>query len=79
MIGNDLDMYIATFDHLWDTTQWKRDLQGTILLFWQGLNPALAQAVINWTISRPQTFDEWANMACCYAQVLGVVNVVLCQ
>jgi hypothetical protein len=47
MIGNDLDTYIATFDHLRDTAQWERDSQGTILLFQRGLNPALAQAVIN--------------------------------
>jgi hypothetical protein len=33
MIGNDLDTYIATFDHLRDTAQWERDSQGTILLF----------------------------------------------
>jgi hypothetical protein len=61
MIGNDLDMYIATFDHLRDTAGWERDSQGTILLFRQGLNPALAQAVINQTVPRLQTFDEWAN------------------
>ena len=53
MQGNDLDIYIATFDHLWETAQWERDLKGTILLFRGGLNPALANAVINQTIPRP--------------------------
>ena len=47
MQGNDLDTYIATFDHLRETGQWERDLKGTILLFRRGLNPALANAVIN--------------------------------
>jgi hypothetical protein len=47
MQGNDLDTYIATFDHLWDTAGWEIDSQGMILLFRRGLHPALAQAVIN--------------------------------
>ena len=38
-----------------------RDSRGTILLFRRGLNPALAQAIINRTIPRPITFDDWAN------------------
>jgi hypothetical protein len=53
MQGNDLDTYIATFDHLRETTQWERDSKGTILLFRRGLNPALANAVINRTILCP--------------------------
>jgi hypothetical protein len=63
MQGNDLDTYIATFDHLRETAQWERDSKGTILLFRRGLNPALANAVINRTIPRPQTFHEWAHAA----------------
>jgi hypothetical protein len=42
MQGEDLDTYIATFDHLRDVAQWERDSQGTILLFRRELNPALA-------------------------------------
>jgi hypothetical protein len=63
MQGNDLDTYIATFDHLRDTAGWEIDSQGTILLFRRGLHPALAQAVINRTIPRPVTFEDWANAA----------------
>ena len=63
MQGNDLDTYIATFDHLWETVQWERDSKGTILLFRRGLNPALANVVINRTIPQPQTFHEWAHAA----------------
>ena len=33
MQGNNLDTYIVTFNHLWETTQWERDLKGIILLF----------------------------------------------
>ena len=61
MQGNDLDTYIMTFDHLWETAQWERDLKGTTLLFRRGLNTALANAVINQTIPCPQTFHEWAH------------------
>ena len=63
MQGEDLDTYIATFDHLREVAQWERDSWGTILLFRRGLNPALAQAIINRTIPRPVTFDDWANAA----------------
>ena len=63
MQGEDLDTYIATFNHLRDVAQWERDSRGTILLFRRGLNPALAQAIINRTIPRPVTFDDWANAA----------------
>ena len=63
MQGEDLDTYIATFDHLRDVAQWERDSRGTILLFRRGLNPALAQAIINRTIPRPVTFDDWADAA----------------
>ena len=61
MQGNDLNTYIATFDHLRETVQWERDLKGTILLFRRGLNPVLANAVINQKIPHPQTFYEWAH------------------
>ena len=63
MQGEDFDTYIATFNHLREVAQWERDSRGTILLFRRGLNPALAQAIINRTIPRPVTFDDWANAA----------------
>ena len=63
MQEEDLDTYIATFDHLRDVAQWERDSRGMILLFRRGLNLALAQAIINRTIPRPVTFDDWANLA----------------
>ena len=47
MQENDLDTYIVTFDHLQETPQWERDLKGIIFLFRRGLNPALANVVIN--------------------------------
>ena len=61
MQGGDLDTYIATFDHLHAAVEWERDSRGTILLFQCGLQPNLAQAVIDQTIPRPVTFDDWAN------------------
>ena len=63
MQGGDLDTYIATFDHLRAAAEWEWDSRGTILLFWRGLQPNLAQAVINQTVPRPVTFDDWANAA----------------
>jgi hypothetical protein len=50
MQGGDLDTYIATFDHLRAATEWEQDSRGTILLFRQGLQPNLTQAVIDRTI-----------------------------
>ena len=61
MQGNNLNTYIASFNHLHETTEWERDLKGMILLFRRALNPALANAVINWTIPWPYTFHEWAH------------------
>ena len=63
MQQNDLKTYIAMFDNLWEAAGWERNSQGTILLFWHRLHPALAQAVINRTIPQPVTFDDWANAA----------------
>lgn len=62
MQGEDLNTYIMMLNHLRDVAQWERNSRKTILLFKRGLNPALAQAVINRTISRPVTFDDWANI-----------------
>jgi hypothetical protein len=61
MKDNDLDTYIATFDHLRNSAGWEQNSQGMVLLFRRGLNPGLAQAVINRTMPRPHTFEEWAN------------------
>jgi hypothetical protein len=33
MKDNDLDTYIATFDHLRNSAGWEQNLQGTVLLF----------------------------------------------
>jgi hypothetical protein len=63
MKDNDLDTYIATFDHLRNSAGWEQNSQGTVLLFRRGLTPGLAQAVINRTMPRPHTFEEWANVA----------------
>jgi hypothetical protein len=63
MKDNDLDTYIATFDHLQNLAGWEQNSQGTVLLFCRGLNPGLAQVVINRTMLRPHTFEEWANAA----------------
>ena len=63
MQGGDLDTYIATFDHLHAAAEWEQDSRGMILLFQRGLQPNLAQAVIDQTIPQPVTFDDWANAA----------------
>jgi hypothetical protein len=58
MKDNDLDIYIATFDHLHNMVGWKQNSQGTVLLFHQGLNLGLVQAVINRMMPQPHTFEE---------------------
>jgi hypothetical protein len=63
MKDNDLDTYIATFNHLWNLAGWEQNSQGTVLLFRRGLTPGLVQAVINRTMPQPRTFEEWANVA----------------
>ena len=47
MQGGDLDTYIATFNHLHMAAEWEQDSRGMILLFRRGLQPNLAQAVID--------------------------------
>jgi hypothetical protein len=42
MKGDDLDTYMATFEHLRERAGWEADAQGTILMFRRGLKAPLA-------------------------------------
>jgi Retrotransposon gag protein len=44
--GEDLDMYISTFHHLWEQAEWEPDAQGTILMFRRGLKHPLTTAIV---------------------------------
>jgi Retrotransposon gag protein len=59
MKGEDLDMYISTFYHLWERAGWEPDTQGTILMFRRGLKCPLTMAIVKWTHPRPQTLQGW--------------------
>jgi Retrotransposon gag protein len=63
MKGEDLDTYIATFDHLRKRAGWEPDAQGTILLFRRGLNALLTRAIVNQTHLPPRTLAEWFTAA----------------
>jgi Retrotransposon gag protein len=53
MKGDDLDTYMATFEHLRERAGWESNAQGTILLFHRGLKPPLARAIVEQTHLRP--------------------------
>jgi Retrotransposon gag protein len=59
MKGDDLDTYMATFEHLREHTGWEADAQGTILMFRRGLKAPLAQAIVERTHPRPTTLQAW--------------------
>ena len=59
MKGDDLDTYLATFEHLRQSAGWERDVQGTLLMLHRGLNKALCRAIIERTDPRPVTLDDW--------------------
>jgi Retrotransposon gag protein len=63
MKGEDLDMYISTFHHLWERVGWEPDAQGTILMFWWGLKYPLATTIVEHTHPRPQTLQGWYQAA----------------
>ena len=46
MQGSDLDTYTADFENLRTQAGWERDAQGTILMWRQGLKPALHRMII---------------------------------
>ena len=63
MKGDDLDTYLATFEHLRQSAGWERDAQGTLLMLRRGLNKALCRAIIERTDPRPVTLDDWFRAA----------------
>ena len=63
MHKNDLDTYIATFNHLCREAGYDCTAKGTIYLFAQGLNPQILKAILYGAGAIPTTADDWAARA----------------
>jgi Retrotransposon gag protein len=63
MKGDDLNTYMATFEHLREHVGWEADAQGTILMFRRGLKAPLARAIVERTHPRPTTLQAWYTAA----------------
>jgi len=61
---NNLDTYIATFNHLCQEAHYDQTAKGTIHLFAQGLNPAILKAILFGAATIPVTMEEWETAAC---------------
>jgi Retrotransposon gag protein len=59
MMGDDLDTYMATFEHLRERAGWEADAQGTILMFQRGLKALLVRAIVERTHPWPATLQAW--------------------
>jgi Retrotransposon gag protein len=59
MKGDDLDTYMATFEHLRERAGWEADAQGTILMFQRGLKAPLAQAIVERMHPQPAMLQAW--------------------
>ena len=63
MHKNDLDTYIATFNHLCREAGYNHTAKETIHLFAQGLNPQILKAILYSAGAIPTTADDWATRA----------------
>jgi Retrotransposon gag protein len=63
MKGDNLDTYMATFEHLQEHAGWEVDAQGTILMFRRGLKAPLARAIVERMHPRPATLQAWYTAA----------------
>jgi hypothetical protein len=63
MAGDDVEMYIATFENLMRREGCKREPVFMVQYFRQGLPTDLAQSILKRGIPRPNTIDEWKSAA----------------
>ena len=63
MKGDDLDIYLATFEHLHQSAEWKCDAQGMLLMLHHRLNKALCHTIIEQTDPQPTILEDWFNAA----------------
>ena len=63
MKGDDLNTYLAMFEHLQQSAGWEHNAQGTLLMLCQGLNKALCWAIIEQTDPQLVTLDDWFRAA----------------
>ena len=63
MKGDELEDFIAEFEHLRVEAEWAADDMGAINQFRKGLKPALHRAILERTTQRPSTLREWMDAA----------------
>jgi Retrotransposon gag protein len=63
MKGDDLDNYLAEFDHWRSEAEWGENDVGTITQFRRGLKDGLHKAILQQTNPRPVSLREWVNAA----------------
>jgi len=64
MHKHNLDIYLATFNHLCREARYNQTAKGTIHLFTKGLNPAILKSILFGAGAIPVTMEEWENAAC---------------
>ncbi len=62
MTGDDIEMYIATFEYLLRRTKRKREEISTVYSFREGLPTDLEQSILDQQTT-PDTLDEWQSAA----------------
>jgi hypothetical protein len=65
MVGNLLDEYNTTFNHLLRKCGWNRDEQGTMQLYQRGLMASLLQRMLDQD-DHPTTLNGWQDLAIKY-------------
>jgi Retrotransposon gag protein len=63
MKGDDLDNYLAEFEHWRSEAEWGENEVGTITQFRRGLRDGLHKAILEKTVPRPVSLREWVNAA----------------
>ena len=59
MKGDDLDTYLATFEHLQQSARWEQDAQGMLLMLYHSLNKAICYTIIECTNPQPVILKDW--------------------
>jgi hypothetical protein len=65
MVGDQLDEYNTTFNHLLRKCRWNRDEQGTMQLYRRGLMASLLRRMLDQD-DRPATLNGWQDLAIKY-------------
>jgi hypothetical protein len=65
MVGNQLDEYNTTFNHLLRKCSWNHDEQGTMQLYRRGLMASLLRRMLDQD-DHPDTLDGWQDLAIKY-------------